>query len=839
MGAVSSVTNVIEKAVDQVSTVIDNTAKSIEKDPVGAIAKITTAIVAPAYLPAVVVADAVGQGAPLDKALVQGAKSYVAGQIGNAVSQELNAPVGSVNGPDNIDVGGGFNPATPAGTGDAITASAATAPLSTTKGNATSQAPDNIDIGGGSNFANSAGAGDAATAAAAAPLTSRAIAGAAGSTASNIVMGQDPVTALVNGGIQAGVATIAPQIPGYDQLSPAQQKAVNIVVASALSKGDPSQALVNAAINAGINEARAQFKAPQAMQENISTPTPAPLSNTPAASMGSIGAIPTAPEPMSSTSSTASEAPPVASPLSSVEVTPKTETTAPLSQDVVPVTDKTTADITTPVVEEAAPVAEKPATEIIPPLSTTDYTVKPDYSLTPTAPASPLGLTATPDTSETIASDGTVNYELTPTAPLGVDTTTGTGLQPSETPNINYMNGAQGLTAPVQGGTASALGVTPDNASPNLGDPKSIINNPSVLGTPVAQTDTSPIDTSIKLPNINLPTSSAVKKAIAASAFSNAAGSIPTGANAPTPSTLSQQVLDSSPQYLGYTLKDQALTPEGLKKLHQLYGSLDPALAKEFAIRGIVPPTDVASNNPFNLEDYQTKLYAEGGEVMPSFSTGGTNSQNSGLFDSSVFNPVIKPVSPNMLPPAPVSATPLASRLGALKYLYNGLGGKSTGLSGLASGGLPTKYAQATPKGHKPEFITGLTGYYAEGKGTGQSDDIPAMLHDGDYVADADLVAALGDGSSKAGAEALEKFRRQIPHQKTVDGEPVPAKIADGEYVFPASFVTAIGKGDNKAGAKLLDSMREAIRAHKRSAPTSKIPPKAKSPLDYLKMAKG
>jgi hypothetical protein len=158
----------------------------------------------------------------------------------------------------------------------------------------------------------------------------------------------------------------------------------------------------------------------------------------------------------------------------------------------------------------------------------------------------------------------------------------------------------------------------------------------------------------------------------------------------------------------------------------------------------------------------------------------------------------------------------------------------------MAKGGLPAKYAEALPAGHKPEFITGLTGYYASGKGTGQSDDIDAMLHDGDYVADADLVAALGDGSSKAGAEALEKFRRQIPHQRHAEGgAAVAAKIADGEYVFPASFVTAIGQGDNKAGAKILDKMREAIRAHKRSAPTTKIPPKAKSPLEYLKMAKG
>lgn len=178
-------------------------------------------------------------------------------------------------------------------------------------------------------------------------------------------------------------------------------------------------------------------------------------------------------------------------------------------------------------------------------------------------------------------------------------------------------------------------------------------------------------------------------------------------------------------------------------------------------------------------------------------------------------------------------------RLGALKHLAQGPLKGPTLSNRMAGGGLPHKYSEAAPEGHNPEFITGLTGYYAQGGGTGQSDDISAMLHDGDYVMDADTVAALGDGSSKAGAEVLDKMRKQIPHQDGAAGSPVPAKIADGEFVFPASFVTAIGGGSNKLGAKRLDEMREKIRAHKRSAPTSKIPPKAKSPLDYLKMAKG
>ena len=104
---------------------------------------------------------------------------------------------------------------------------------------------------------------------------------------------------------------------------------------------------------------------------------------------------------------------------------------------------------------------------------------------------------------------------------------------------------------------------------------------------------------------------------------------------------------------------------------------------------------------------------------------------------------------------------------------------------------------------------------------------------------DADVVASLGDGSSKAGRGVLDGFRDQISHNESAKGKPVAAKIADGEYVFPEGFVTALGGGDNKKGAKILDGLREELRAHKRSAPTSKIPPKAKSPLDYIEQAQG
>jgi hypothetical protein len=304
--------------------------------------------------------------------------------------------------------------------------------------------------------------------------------------------------------------------------------------------------------------------------------------------------------------------------------------------------------------------------------------------------------------------------------------------------------------------------------------------------------------------------------------------------------------LDSSPQFLAGAPKEKIMQ---LAALRQIFNSLTPEMQDILAERGIKPPEPEKSRKQDDKEDKKSddktdeeRLVDEMG-ALPALlaSLFNTKSAASGgtITDKPVadkFNPNLKTIA-SILAAAPVTDGPL--KLGGLKHLMEGISKAPRSMSGLAKGGLPEKYAKAAPEGHNPEFITGLTGYYAQGKGTGQSDDIPAMLHDGDYVIDADAVAALGDGSSKAGAQVLSKFQSKVPHSMSSGGSAVPAKIADGEYVFPEAFVTAIGGGDNKQGAKMLDAMREELREHKRSAPTSKIPPKAKSPLDYLKMAKG
>jgi hypothetical protein len=101
----------------------------------------------------------------------------------------------------------------------------------------------------------------------------------------------------------------------------------------------------------------------------------------------------------------------------------------------------------------------------------------------------------------------------------------------------------------------------------------------------------------------------------------------------------------------------------------------------------------------------------------------------------------------------------------------------------MAQGGLPQMSNVPLVQG-RMDFRQGSA---VHGEGDGQSDDIPAMLADGEYVIDAETVAQIGNGSTKAGAQALDKFR-------------------------------------------------ESIRAHKRSAPINKIPPKTKALTSYLKV---
>ena len=77
--------------------------------------------------------------------------------------------------------------------------------------------------------------------------------------------------------------------------------------------------------------------------------------------------------------------------------------------------------------------------------------------------------------------------------------------------------------------------------------------------------------------------------------------------------------------------------------------------------------------------------------------------------------------------------------------------------TGMAEGGaLPAKHGGASRR----------TEFAVNGPGTGRSDEIPAVLSDGEYVIDAETVALLGDGSSKAGAKKLDDLRVKVRKHK-------------------------------------------------------------------------
>jgi hypothetical protein len=95
------------------------------------------------------------------------------------------------------------------------------------------------------------------------------------------------------------------------------------------------------------------------------------------------------------------------------------------------------------------------------------------------------------------------------------------------------------------------------------------------------------------------------------------------------------------------------------------------------------------------------------------------------------------------------------------------------------------------------------------------------------------------------GALGHYKGRENFKDGKHVAGDgdgqsdDIPAWLADGEFVFPADVVSALGNGSTKAGTDKLYEMMHSIRDRARSKGPKDLPPPAlKSPLDYLKSSK-
>jgi hypothetical protein len=123
------------------------------------------------------------------------------------------------------------------------------------------------------------------------------------------------------------------------------------------------------------------------------------------------------------------------------------------------------------------------------------------------------------------------------------------------------------------------------------------------------------------------------------------------------------------------------------------------------------------------------------------------------------------------------------------------------------------------------------------GPGDGQDDLIRMDLTDGDFIISADVVSALGSGSTSAGVRALESMVGSvIGDQEMSSGSgAVPALVSDGEFRVPRAAVMALGNGSIEKGSEALYKLMENVRRSYRSAGVKDIPQKAKSPLQYMK----
>ena len=172
----------------------------------------------------------------------------------------------------------------------------------------------------------------------------------------------------------------------------------------------------------------------------------------------------------------------------------------------------------------------------------------------------------------------------------------------------------------------------------------------------------------------------------------------------------------------------------------------------DFARYGYGPGASFFENVPRNPEEYRAALAAN--------------------------TPTARPSGALNLPPMPMpqtqggtTADPTAAATSLIRtYIPSATDAEITeflateeGIQFLTNFGAPVRRARG---GSMRGSGTSRGSYAVKGAGTGRSDEIPALLSDGEYVMDAETVAMLGDGSSEAGAKRLDDFRINVRKHK-------------------------------------------------------------------------
>jgi hypothetical protein len=214
-----------------------------------------------------------------------------------------------------------------------------------------------------------------------------------------------------------------------------------------------------------------------------------------------------------------------------------------------------------------------------------------------------------------------------------------------------------------------------------------------------------------------------------------------------------------------------SLSPIFSAKLPEARGIFSPASfaprdmsGTDFASYGYGAAKSFFENVPRNVEEYKAALAANSAPRPVPISTA-----QPGLTISSTGQPTPGVANPQFAGATTVSAAirrlaPDATDEQIDAYLSGPEGARF--LEIMTESGITQRRARGGMMAAKGGASRARDTYAVRGPGTGRSDEIPALLSDGEYVIDAETVSMLGDGSGEAGAKRLDELRIKIRKHK-------------------------------------------------------------------------
>jgi hypothetical protein len=455
-----------------------------------------------------------------------------------------------------------------------------------------------------------------------------------------------------------------------------------------------------------------------------------------------------------------------------------------------------------------APAAPSPNISPLESLSAPGQTFTPNYDLS--SGIKPASGVRVPNFTAADSVDifGNPNYGLVPPGTSG-----GPGLQMPTAPNLASMGGGQGVTVDVQG--LPEFRYADGTTDTWLGDNGKVYGRPTPDVT-ISETAITPTSPGITYPEMT-PPPTLVDKAVdwatanpwtAAGIGLSALGALgsPGAPDGPPPQKGSTQDANFTKSLDLYDYqRDRANYGDDLTRYGQV-GQSKPGEHQFFQNTRFVPIPIPAKMGGL----IQMKHYAQGGQV-----DGMQDPRQAQMMQAMAR----QQGSPQM--PAFQGRPPMMQG-GALP----GRAMMPQNAQGMQQQGRPPMMQQQ--QGRPPMMQGGLQGMQQARRQMPQRPKDPRMA----YYQYGNAPQARAEG----GLSRVQSM--QIGGGADGRSDDVNALLSDGEYVFDAEAVAMLGNGSSEAGAKKLDDMRAKLRQHKGKALAGgKISPDAKSPLSYLKGA--